>query len=103
LQFEKKRFAAASAIRRSNFASQSVAMSWKARRDAGSQSKGRRRNMAMIGRQVPQGPDTTAPARRVVVKLRRAPQTAAAEALGRDTVLQSLALSLPGAGVRPYF
>ena len=60
--------------------------------------------MAMIGKQVPQGPDTGAPARRVVVKLRRAPQTAAAaEALGRDTVLQSLARSLPGVSVRPYF
>ena len=60
--------------------------------------------MAMIGKQVPQGPDMSAPARRVVVKLRRPPQTAAAaEALGRDTVLQSLARSLPGVSVRPYF
>ena len=59
--------------------------------------------MAMIGKQVPQGPDTNAPARRVVVKLRRAPQNAAVEAPGRDTVLQSLARSLPGASVRPYF
>ena len=59
--------------------------------------------MAMIGKQVPQGPDTSAPTRRVVVKLRRAAQTAAAEALGRETALQSLARSLPGASVRPYF
>jgi len=59
--------------------------------------------MAMLGKQVPQGPDTSAPTRRVVVKLRRAAQTAAAEALGRETALQSLARSLPGASVRPYF
>jgi hypothetical protein len=60
--------------------------------------------MAMIGKQAPPAPDTVAPARRVVVKLRRVPQgTAALEALGLDATLQNLAESLPGASVRPYF
>ena len=60
--------------------------------------------MAVIGKKVPSAPDSDAPPRRIVVKFRRPQQGGATtDDIVHENVLQSLAQSLPGASVQPYF